>query len=73
MVQSLQRWEYLVESEPTVQRVDDLGADGWELVQIADGGRAVFRRPALTFIERVTLEQRARYFASLGIDSPDHR
>ena len=30
----------------------------------------IFKRPAPSFVERVTLEQRARYYESLGLD-PD--
>lgn len=72
MVEPLQRWEYHIEGEmlPAVERLNQLGSEGWELVGFDDDedGVSVFRRPAQSFVERVTLEQRARYYQSIGRD-----
>jgi hypothetical protein len=70
MVEPRQNWEYRVERDLSDAALAALGADGWELTA-SDGlnfGRFIFRRPALSFVERVTLEQRARYYESLGLD-----
>jgi hypothetical protein len=69
MAESLRAWDYRIESELLVETLDELGRQGWELIETGEN-RYVFKRPALTFVERVTLEQRARYYASLGLD-PD--
>lgn len=72
MVEPVQRWEYHVEPNPTIPaaRLNDLGAAGWELAGIDDreGTAFIFRRPAQSFVERVTMEQRARVFESLDLD-----
>jgi hypothetical protein len=60
------QWEYKIEEAASVERMNELGADGWELIEL-DGTRTIFRRPALTYVERVTLEQRAHYYESLGL------
>lgn len=60
-------WDYKVEENITAARMNELGADGWELIEL-DGARSIFRRPALSYVERVTLEQRAHYYESLGLD-----
>ena len=70
MVEPRQNWEYRIEHDPSEAALAALGADGWELTA-SDGlhfGRFIFRRPGQTFVERVTLEQRARYYDSLGLD-----
>jgi hypothetical protein len=61
------QWEYKIEEAASVERMNELGADGWELIEL-DGTRTIFRRPALTYVERVILEQRAHYYESLGLD-----
>ncbi|MGC4191681.1 MAG: hypothetical protein QM589_11065 [Thermomicrobiales bacterium] len=58
------RWEYHVErvSElPSTERLNSLGADRWELVT-ADIrlGTLIFKRPAPTLAEQITLDQRTR-------------
>ena len=68
MVEPLQRWEYQVAPESSVERLNGLGAQGWELTAIDEHGSSILRRPAQSFVERVTLEQRATYYASLGLD-----
>jgi len=73
MVEPSKRWEYHVEAQMLlpVERLNELGAAGWELIAVEDDddGASIFRRPAQSFVERVTLEQRARYYASIGRDS----
>lgn len=62
-------WEHLVEREPDQARLSALGAEGWELVTVRDVGgeaRAYLKRPALSFRERVTLEQRDAYYGRQG-------
>ncbi len=70
MVEPLQRWDYRTEASVSPEKLNELGADGWELsgVDERDRTKFIFRRPAQSFVERVTLEQRARYFESLGLD-----
>lgn len=66
----LRTWDYHAEIEPDQERLDALGSEGWELIAVVQRHRVryVFRRPAQSFVERVTLEQRARYYESLGLD-----
>jgi hypothetical protein len=61
------RWEYRIEFDLPVENLEDLGREGWELIETRGTGY-VFKRPALSFVERVTLEQRAHYYESLGLD-----
>ena len=72
MVEPLPRWDYRSEEAPSENRLAELGAQGWEFAGFdpADRARALFKRPALGFVERVTLEQRANYYRQLGRD-PD--
>lgn len=72
MVEPIPTWEYRIEADLTVNALDELGRQGWELIE-ASGNRYVFKRPELTFVERMTLEQRARYYESLGLDSDSPR
>ena len=46
-----------------------LGRDGWELVGIAPGDESglLFKRPAPSFREQVTLDQKRRYYALWGV------
>ena len=67
MVEPIHTWEYRIEAELTVNALDELGRQGWELIETGDPG-FVFKRRARSFVERVTLEQRARYYESLGLD-----
>lgn len=71
MAEAPQRWEYLVEPTISPERLKALGWVGWELAIFDErDGNYVFRRPIRSFVERVTLEQRARYYQSRGLD-PD--
>lgn len=55
-------WEYHVEpaGDLAVDRLNQLGRDGWELVSISGTDEAIFKRPAPDYRERITLEQRAQ-------------
>lgn len=56
-------WEYHLEpgGELDADRLAALGREGWELVAIDPAsGRAIFKRPAPDFSERITLSQRER-------------
>lgn len=55
-------WEYRTGAGLDVDGLNALGAEGWELVAVQDGA-FYLKRPGLGFKERVTLEQRAHYFA----------
>lgn len=64
-----QRWEYLVEDGVSSERLNEAGAQGWELVSVApDRDRAslvfYFKRPAADLRERVTLDHRQRFVAA---------
>ena len=67
-----QAWEYLVAAEP---QLPELGRRGWELVAVLPGehgaARCYLKRPAPTFRERVTGEQKRRYYASRGLAPGD--
>lgn len=70
MTEQMQRWEYRFELAIQIEKLNALGADGWELAGVDERDRTkfIFKRPAQTFVERVTLEQRARYYESLGLE-----
>ena len=64
-------WEYLTLAEHEGNRLGRLGSEGWELAGVGgdtDGRLLYLKRPMLDFRERVTLEQRRRYYESLGLD-----
>jgi len=70
MAKQMQRWEYRFELAMQIEKLNALGADGWELAGVDERDRTkfIFKRPAQTFVERVTLEQRARYYESLDLE-----
>ena len=72
MVEPIPTWEYRIEREIPLETLDVLGRQGWELIESSEN-RYVFKRPALSFVERVTIEQRARYYESLGLDPNEAR
>lgn len=58
------RWMYLVEPAPaTLQRLEALGSEGWELCAAADG-ILYFKRPAPSVQARITADQRRRMLAT---------
>ena len=62
-------WEYLTVTGDAETHLATLGREGWELVAVAGPANApslFFKRPAPTFRERVTLDQKRRYYAALG-------
>ena len=64
-------WEYLTVPETERDRLADLGMEGWELVAIGGDGddRLLYlKRPVQSLRERVTIEQRNRYYRSRGLD-----
>jgi hypothetical protein len=65
-------WEYLTLPERERERLGELGSEGWELVGVggdADEGVLYMKRPALDFRERVTVDQRRRYYEALGVEA----
>ncbi len=71
-------WEYLTIPERDRHRLPALGQEGWELVGVGgnrDDPVLYLKRPSPDFRERVTVEQRERYYASRGRDprSPEER
>jgi hypothetical protein len=64
-------WEFLSILACEADRLAELSRTGWELVAAVatDGAtRLYLKRPRPGLRERVTLEQRARVYASRGID-----
>ena len=66
-------WDYKV-----VEGAADLaalGRVGWELVSLVASAEGVptmyFKRPAPSFRDRVTLDQKRRYYGLLGIPLPE--
>lgn len=63
------RWEY--HSATSVEELARLGREGWGIVSVVvEPGSAAptyyLTRAAQSFRDRVTLEQKRRYYASLG-------
>ena len=66
------RWEYLTIPETERDRLRELGAEGWELVAAGAGSgepALYLKRPAPSFRERVTLDQRREVYRSRGLDA----
>lgn len=64
-------WDYLVIPETDRDQLARLGDEGWELVAAGGlpGEQVLYlKRPRFDFRERVTLDQRAAYFAARGLD-----
>lgn len=55
-------WEYRVTPWLDEAGLNRLGIDGWELVAVA-GGQCYLKRSRPDFRERVTLDQKRRYYA----------
>jgi hypothetical protein len=64
---SVTKWHYWVEEAPDLERLNQLGDDGWELVGL-EGSSFYFKRPASDFREQVTLDQKRRYYATWAIE-----
>ena len=63
------RWEHLVVTGADQARLTALGEEGWELVAVLPGeagATCYLKRPGLDFRERVTIDQKRRYYATLG-------
>jgi hypothetical protein len=58
-------WEYRVAPHLDETALNELGLDGWELVAVA-GETFYLKRSRLGFRERVTLDQKRRYYALWG-------
>ena len=74
--ESREVWEYLTLPEADRERLPILGRDGWELVGIGGGAAErllYFKRAIADLRERVTAEQRSRYYESLGRDPDGER
>ena len=69
-----QAWEYLTAAGEPAPDLAELGREGWELVATAGGPRGTlyFRRPGLTFRDRVTLEQRRLVSEQAGRTPPQN-
>ncbi len=67
-------WEYrTIDALDPELDLDALGRDGWELVAAHGAASRVlyFKRPAPSFRERVTLDQKREVYAHLGLALPD--
>ena len=68
-------WEYRTADglDPALD-LDLLGREGWELVAAVPAGEErvlYFKRPAPSLRERVTLDQKRRVYAAVGLALPD--
>ena len=65
----MKRWEYLKKSDDS--ELEQLGRAGWELVGVLAGEPPTFyfKRQALDFRERVTLDQKHHYYTLLGVQA----
>ena len=64
-------WEYLTIPERERYQLSELGKEGWELVGLggsSDDWLLYLKRPGQNFRERVTFEQRTRYYEAVGRD-----
>ncbi|HEY8446680.1 MAG TPA: hypothetical protein VIL01_06185 [Thermomicrobiales bacterium] len=67
-------WEYRMVGAVSEEELNALGAEGWELVAVSGYGvdpTLYLKRPVLDFRERVTLDQKRRYYASWGLATGD--
>ena len=66
-----QAWEYLVTNQ---ESLTDLSRLGWELVAVVPTENGLpgcyLKRPATSFRERVTEEQKRRFYAARGLAEP---
>jgi hypothetical protein len=66
------QWEYLTLAADAAADLNDLGKAGWELTGVSNG-TLYFKRPALTFREQVTLDQKRHYYGMLGVPLGDEK
>jgi hypothetical protein len=66
------QWEYLTLAEQDAGDLNALGEQGWEFVGVSDG-RLYFKRPTVSFRERVTLDQKRHYYGLLGVPFEDEK
>ena len=59
-------WTYLSATNSDDAELTRLGAAGWELCGV-EGGTFYFKQPAPSFRDRITLDQKRRYFAEWGL------
>jgi hypothetical protein len=69
MATTRQTWEYVMEDISRQEQLNELGAEGWELIGVVmAAGKSYptcyFKRPALDLREQVTLDHRQRYEAA---------
>jgi hypothetical protein len=67
-----EKWEYLAIAEQEAGDLNALGDQGWELAGVS-GRRLYFKRPAMSFRERVTLDQKRHYYGLLQVPFEDER
>lgn len=63
------RWQYFISDDE--QALPQLGRDGWELVTVLESEgrrRFYFKKPMISFTERVTEEQRQAVYQQLGLE-----
>lgn len=68
----LKAWEYLVLLEQEADDLNALGRQGWELAGVGHGA-LYFKRPAPSFRERVTLDQKRHVYGMRGLPFPDEK
>ncbi|GIW04504.1 MAG: hypothetical protein KatS3mg059_1124 [Thermomicrobiales bacterium] len=70
-------WEYRITVGLDEAALNALGAEGWELVAVTgdtlgtDSPTLFFKRPGLSFRERVTIDQKQRYFSAWGLGAAE--
>ncbi len=45
----MQKWEYLEEKDPDINRLNELGKNGWELVQVLYSDSNIHIKPIYVF------------------------
>ena len=65
------KWQYRIQrGDLSQEALDELGQQGWDLVSVIandDEPHFYFKRPYPSLAERITLEQRERYFGEWGV------
>jgi hypothetical protein len=63
-------WEYLTLIERDDADLNALGAEGWELTGVSET-KLYFKRPAISFRERVTLDQKRYVYGMMRVPLPE--